>query len=119
MRFLADGSCDFRVVRALRAAGYDVAALVEIAPGAEDQTVIDFAVREDRIVVTEDRDFGQLVYAAAKPAAGVILIRFPSTGRGGLPRMLVDFLAEYRGKIADRFIVLQPGRIHFGLLPRD
>jgi hypothetical protein len=73
---LADESCDFRVVRALRAAGHDVTTVVEVAPGAEDATIIEMAVRERRVFVTEDRDFGQLVYASATPTSGVILLRF-------------------------------------------
>jgi len=54
MRFLADESCDFTVVRALRSAGHDVIAVVEISPRADDEIVIDRAVREDRILLTED-----------------------------------------------------------------
>ncbi len=53
MRFLADESCDFRVVRALRDAGHDVAAVIDVASGAEDPSVIDIAAREQRIFVTE------------------------------------------------------------------
>jgi predicted nuclease of predicted toxin-antitoxin system len=111
MRFLADESCDFRVVRALRAAGHDVMAVVETAPGADDSTVIDLAVRERRIFVTEDRDFGQLVYAAAKPTPGVILIRFPSTARAALAAMIAEVAMSYGERLGERFIVLQPGRI--------
>ncbi|MGH7822318.1 MAG: DUF5615 family PIN-like protein, partial [Candidatus Binatia bacterium] len=58
MRFLADESCDFAVVRALRAAAHDVVAIVETAPGAEDELVMGLALREQRILLTEDRDFG-------------------------------------------------------------
>lgn len=50
MRFLADESCDFAVVRALRAAGHDVVAIAEVTPRAEDDAVIDLAVREERLV---------------------------------------------------------------------
>jgi predicted nuclease of predicted toxin-antitoxin system len=57
MGFLADESCDFRVVRALRDAGHDVTAVVEVTPGADDAVVIDIAVREQRIFLTEDSDF--------------------------------------------------------------
>jgi predicted nuclease of predicted toxin-antitoxin system len=119
MRFLADESCDFRVVRALRAAGHDVMAVVEIAPGAEDDTVIGLAAREERIFITEDRDFGQLVYAAAKPALGVILVRLPSTARAGLPGMLVEIVAQHGEKLGECFTVIQPGRVRFGIIPRD
>src|SRR5579872_2080751 len=98
MRFLADESCDFRVVQALRAARHDVAAVIENARGADDSSVIDIALREGRIFVTEDRDFGQLVYASAKPACGVILLRFPSMARAGLPATVVDLVAKYGEK---------------------
>ena len=119
MRFLADESCDFRVVRALRAAGHDVMAVVEVAPGTEDDAVIELAVREDRIFVTEDRDFGQLVYASAKPAPGVMLVRFPSTARAGLPELMVDIVAQHGEKLGQGFAVIQPGRVRFGVIPRD
>jgi predicted nuclease of predicted toxin-antitoxin system len=52
MRFLADESCDFAVVRALRASGYDITAVSEITPRAEDSNVISLAVREERILLT-------------------------------------------------------------------
>jgi hypothetical protein len=66
-----------------------------------------------RIFLTEDGDFGQLVYAAAKPT------RFPSNARANLPTMVSDFVAEHGEKLAARFVVVQPGRIRFGLAPRD
>jgi predicted nuclease of predicted toxin-antitoxin system len=119
MRFLADESCDFRVIRALRAAGHDVMAVVDIAPGAADASVIELAVQEDRLFVTEDRDFGQLVYANAKPARGVILVRFPSNVRGGLPALMVEVVAQHGDKLRERFTVIQPGRVRFGIIPRD
>jgi predicted nuclease of predicted toxin-antitoxin system len=113
MRFLADESCDFRVVRALRAAGHDVTAVIEAAPGADDAAVIDMAMRGRRIFLTEDADFGQLVYAAGKPTAGVILLRFPTATRTNLPVFVSNVVAEHGEKLRERFVVLQPGRIRF------
>jgi predicted nuclease of predicted toxin-antitoxin system len=63
MRFLADESCDFAVVRALRSADHDVLAIAEVSQREEDQDVMERAVRENRVLITEDKDFGQLVYA--------------------------------------------------------
>jgi predicted nuclease of predicted toxin-antitoxin system len=51
------------VVRALRSADHDVLAIAEVSPREEDQEVMERAVREDRLLITEDKDFGQLVYA--------------------------------------------------------
>jgi predicted nuclease of predicted toxin-antitoxin system len=65
VRFLADESCDSVVVRALRAAGHDAATVSDVAPGAEDEIVAALANSESRVLVTEDKDFGQLAYATA------------------------------------------------------
>lgn len=79
MRFLADESCDFAVVRALRSAGHDVLAVAELAAGSDDATIMDIALREERLLLTEDKDFGHLVYAHSQQSSGVIFIRYPAT----------------------------------------
>jgi predicted nuclease of predicted toxin-antitoxin system len=119
MRFFADESCDFRVVRALRDAGHDVTAVIELVPGAADRAVFEMAEREGRIFVTEDRDFGELVYAGGNPAPGVILLRYPSTARARLPAIVVDVVTSHAEKLAGRFVVLEPGRVRFGGRPRE
>ena len=78
MRFVADESCDFAVVRALREAGHDLVAVAELDSGAEDAAVIAHAVGERRVLLTEDKDFGQLVFASGVPSSGVVFIRFPA-----------------------------------------
>jgi predicted nuclease of predicted toxin-antitoxin system len=110
MRFLADESCDFAVVRALRAAGYDVVAVADIAPRADDEAVAHLAAREARILITEDKDFGQLVFAQKEPSGGVILIRFPARMRRNLPPTIVEFVRRRGERLRGEFVVLQPGR---------
>jgi predicted nuclease of predicted toxin-antitoxin system len=66
MKFIADESCDFVVVRALQAAGHDVVAVARVMRGADDQAVIDYAGREERVLLTEDKDFGQLFFLDSK-----------------------------------------------------
>ena len=114
MRFLADESCDFSVVRSLRAAGHDVAAVVELSPRADDEIVIDRAVREQRILITEDKDFGQLVYADKRASAGVLFIRFPANVRRSLARTIVELVRRKGEKLAGDFVVVQPGRTRVG-----
>lgn len=77
LRFLADESCDFAIVRALRSAGHDVTAVAQQHRGATDAAVMDLADREGRILLTEDKDFGQIHYARRDGTRSVILIRFP------------------------------------------
>ena len=75
MRFLADESCDFAVVRALRAAGHDVSTVSDVTPGAEDHIVAALADSESRVLLTEDKDFGQLAYASGHSTSGVVPVR--------------------------------------------
>ena len=110
MRLVADENCDFSIVLELRAAGYDVVSITEKMPGADDQTVIDFARSERRLLLTEDKDFGQLVFAAAKENSGVILIRYPASARSALTSAILKFLSDNAESLYSRFAVLEPGR---------
>src|SRR5438045_3613171 len=81
MRFLADERCDFAIVRALRSLGYDVAAVSEFEQRSVDQKLMEAAFREDRILLTEGKDFGWLAFAAHMDQPGCRVDPVP----GGCP----------------------------------
>ena len=110
MRFLADESCDFAVVRALRKAGHDVLTVTEISPGAEDTEVLKLALTEKRILITEDKDFGQLVFAQSKSSGGVMLLRYPFSARREFSQEVVKLLEQQGDKLGNCFTIVQPGR---------
>lgn len=64
LRFLADENCDFAIVRALRLEGFEVLAVSEYTHRSDDRVLIDLAFSEQRILLTEDKDFGWLVYVS-------------------------------------------------------
>lgn len=117
MRFLADESCDFAAVHALRAAGHGVVAVSEVARGAVDSVVIELARSERRVLVTEDKDFGQLVFAAARQSSGVVLLRWPVSARGTLGAALVEFVAAQGDSLTGSFAVVEPGRARVSRSP--
>ncbi len=116
-RFLADESLDFAVVRSLRAAGYDVFAVCESMPGAADSDLIALAAEENRVLITEDKDFGWLVFASHSQSAGVILIRFPGNVREGLVRAIDELVRSEAEKLVDSFVVVQPGQVRISKRP--
>ncbi len=76
MRFLLDENAEYRIARWLRADGHDVTAVaIDYGGGLNDANVLRIAVDERRIIVTNDTDFGELVFARRLPHAGVILFR--------------------------------------------
>ncbi len=117
MQFLADESCDFAVVRALRAAGHDVLAVVEALPSAADEEVLAMAVAEKRILLTEDKDFGQWVYAERRASGGVMFMRYPAPARATIPDVVLQLVHRYGDELLGCFVVVQPSRTRIGRLP--
>jgi predicted nuclease of predicted toxin-antitoxin system len=62
MRFLADEGVDGSIVGAARDDGHDVRWMAEELEGTKDDVILEAAVRDARILITEDKDFGELVY---------------------------------------------------------
>ena len=114
MLFLADESCDFAVVRALRAAGYDVTAAAELVGGAPDTVVAGLAVGEARVLLMEDKDFGQLVYATGHATSGGVLIRFPAGARRTVGAAVVAVATTFGDRLIGQFAVVEPGRVRLG-----
>jgi predicted nuclease of predicted toxin-antitoxin system len=119
MRFLADESCDFTVVRTLRTAGFDVLSVSESTPRAEDSEVIELALREKRVLLTEDKDFGRLVYSYGQETPGVIFLRFPTFARKQISKDVLNLVKQQGEKLAGSFVTVQPGRIRISHAPGD
>jgi predicted nuclease of predicted toxin-antitoxin system len=111
MRFLADACCDMAVVQALRAAGHEVLAIIEISPGAADRDIVQLAVADQRVLLTEDKDFGQIVHAQAAKAPGVVLLRYPATARLIIAEQVVELVRQRGDQLGNSFVVVEPGRI--------
>ena len=110
LTFLADESCDFAFVKVLRQNNYDIKAVVEVMPGVSDLKVLDSAFTEKRILLTEDKDFGEWVFAQKRPTNGVILMRYPVETRLQMGLAMVELVAEHGSELRNRYVVLEPGR---------
>jgi predicted nuclease of predicted toxin-antitoxin system len=117
MRFLVDASCDVAMGLALREAGNDVLEIRVIRPGADDEWVVDLAVSENRKLLTEDKDFGWLIYAHGHTAIGVIFMRYPVSERQRIARDLVELVKQQNENLIGCFVTVTPNRIRIGRLP--
>ena len=118
MLFLADESCDFAVVRALRDEGHDVLAVAEAARGAKDPEVVRLARDEGRVLLTEDKDFGWYVYVAGERGVGVVPVRFPSGSRRVLGSAVLEAVRSADDRLLRSFTVIEPGRVRVSATPR-
>lgn len=111
MRFLANENFPGAAVKALEAAGHDVIWVRTAAPGTSDPDVLAWAVREERILLTFDKDFGELARASALPmTCGVVLFRMPMPKPADAGRRLADLIAA-RDDWAGHFSVVEPSRV--------
>jgi predicted nuclease of predicted toxin-antitoxin system len=111
MRFLANENFPGASVAALRAAGNDVVRIRTAAPGSSDPEVLAWAAREERILLTFDKDFGELAKASVLPATcGVILLRIPMPRPDNVGPQLAGVIAA-RVDWAGHFSVIEPGRV--------
>jgi len=111
MRFLANENFPGAAVRALRAAGHDVSWIRTAAPGMPDQDVLAWAVREERILLTFDKDFGEVARRSALSATcGVVVFRMPMPTPGAVGERLAGLITA-RDDWAGHFSVIEPGRI--------
>ncbi len=116
MHFLVDECCDDLLVRYLRENGHNVLAVKEMLIGADDAKVMEFALREERILLTEDKDFGQLVFAYGQNTLGVIFLRYPASDRHKIANILVDFVNHNSDKLLNSFVTIQTDKIRINKL---
>ncbi len=105
MRLLADENLPLAAVRALRSAGHDVYSASESSAGASDAEHVKRAIAESRLIVTFDRDFGELaVRGPERLEAGVLLLRVTPASPEAVATLLVELLTradiEWRGHIS-------------------
>lgn len=119
MHILIDECFPKRMCLELRLLGHDVAWAREICPGQSDVDVLALATREGRIVVTEDRDFGDLTMRDGKPSAGVV-IAHAARFSGDLAVVVTGLCAvidKLGSGLQGHLTVIEPGRVRQRALP--
>jgi predicted nuclease of predicted toxin-antitoxin system len=81
LKILADECCQSAIVAALRSDGHDVQYAAEDFPSTPDQDLLSRAFKDERIILTEDRDFCELVFLNKRPTYGIVLIRINQAKR--------------------------------------
>jgi predicted nuclease of predicted toxin-antitoxin system len=116
-KFLANENMPGQAVEAVRQAGIDVTWVREISPGMDDEDVLALSVAEGRVLVTFDKDFGEMAFEQGKTATpGVVLLRPRLRSPDQVAQFTVAVLAQsvtWEG----HFCVAQEGRLRVVPLP--
>ena len=111
MKFLVDVGVGKKVENWLKGNGFDVLSVRDIDSRAKDSQILRWAVDQQRMIISMDKDFGELVYNSGKHHAGVLILRLEDADGDTKVEVTKKILAEYYDKIESHFCVFQDGRL--------
>jgi predicted nuclease of predicted toxin-antitoxin system len=106
---LADEGVDRQIVERLRDAGYRVLFIAELEPGIDDVTVLRRAEEAGALLLTADKDFGELIFRQNRLRGGVALLRLSGLSLQKKAEVVAGCLADHGDEMADAFTVISPG----------
>ena len=117
MRFLVDECTGPRVAQWLQAQGYDVFSVFQEARGMSDDDVLAKAFSGGWILITNDKDFGEMVYRERKPHHGVVFLRLQDERAASKIDAIRRLLDSYADSLSEAFVVVTETQIRFAAQP--
>ena len=111
MNFVADEGVDRPIVLALRAAGHHVTWIAEQAPRMPDPEVLRLASEGDAVLLTNDKDFGELVFRRRLHTSGVVLLRLAGLPNEVKAAAVVAAIDVYAERLIRAFAVIEPSAV--------
>ncbi|MDO8969330.1 MAG: DUF5615 family PIN-like protein [Saprospiraceae bacterium] len=111
LKFVLDVGVGNKTLQLLRNEGFDVISILEIEPSMDDSDILSIAEKEERMVVTMDKDFGELVYRSGRNHNGVLLLRLEDATGDEKAEIMRKILLSFSEQIEGRFCVFQNGRL--------
>ena len=111
MNFLVDESVDRQVVDSLREDNHFVLYVAEMEPGISDESVLNLANQREALLVTADKDFGEMVFRQLRITCGVVLIRLAGLLPETKGEIVASLMRKYGTEIAHSFTVITPNAI--------
>lgn len=111
MRLVADESVDRLIVERLRRRGLEVTFVAELDPGLPDDAVLALANDRNALLLTGDKDFGELVFRLRKVSAGVVLVRLAGLKPERKAEIVEACVTRYGKELSGAFTVIAAGGV--------
>jgi len=113
IKFLADVNIEKAIVECLQNHGFDVKWIPDYNCEMNDADLLAMANHEKRILVTNDKDFGELVFLRKQNAFGIILLRVKGQNMGEKMALLEKLILNHKKKIPNHFILISKNKFKF------
>lgn len=113
MKFLADVNIESLIVKHLRKLNYDVKWMLEEDPFVKDEDILEISFKEKRVLLSNDKDFGELVFKENRNVFSVILLRFPQDDVELKVEVIDNLINRYKEKIEHKFTVISKNKVRF------
>jgi predicted nuclease of predicted toxin-antitoxin system len=111
MNVLADESVDHQIVERLRRDGHQVGYIAEMKPGIPDSDVLTLANQEGSILLTADKDFGEMVFRQQLHMHGIVLIRLSGLSSDRKANIVSNAMRQHLSELSKVFTVIMPGMV--------
>lgn len=111
MNFLADENVDQQIVSRLREEGHHVIYVLDMERGISDDAVLQLGNESKALLLTADKDFGELVFRQRRVTSGVVLIRLAGLLPDSKAEAVATAVEKYAGELAGAFTVIAPGAV--------
>lgn len=111
MNLLADEGVERQIVERLRQDGHAVAYIAELDPGTDDDVILERANAAQALLITADKDFGEMVFRQRLVHAGVVLVRLAGLLPDTKARVVAEVMRRRESELRDSFSVISPGNI--------
>ena len=106
MRFIVDECTGPAVAKWLRELEHDVFSVYDDSRGLDDESILQKAAEDERILITNDKDFGELIFKDRKIHRGIILLRLDDERIANKIRVLKILLERFADKLNNNFVVV-------------
>ncbi len=113
MRFLVDECTGPRVAEWLRGEGYQVFSVYPEASGISDEKLLRKASDENWILITNDKDFGEMIFRTRQEHRGVVLLRLTDERSSNKIEVLRHLLINYSPKVENCFVTVTESKVRF------
>ena len=111
MKFVADESIDRQIVEHLRQDGHFISYVAEMEPGISDDFVLNLANQQHALLLTSDKDFGEMVFRQGRFTHGIVLVRIAGLSQKRKADIVASAMKRHSSEFRQTFAVITPNSI--------